>query len=740
MNTLSVLLLCGRQQMALTLKKRTLLPATSLLHMRQKRSRFYSSNSSIVFDSSVTPLHIEKILIANRGEIACRVIKTAKKLGVKTVAVYSEADANSRHVFLADEAYNIGPAPSAESYLRGDKILQVAKETNAQAIHPGYGFLSENAAFAQSCKDIGVEFMGPPPSAITQMGSKSVSKEIMIAAGVPCVGGYHGKNQDAAFLEAEADKIGYPVLIKAIAGGGGKGMRIVTEKKEFQQLLESAKRESLKSFKDDNVLVEKYMTNPRHIEIQVFADKHGNCVYLFERDCSVQRRHQKIIEEAPAPGISDEMRKEIGEAAVRAAKAVNYVGAGTVEFIMDSNQNFFFMEMNTRLQVEHPVTEYITKQDLVDWQIQVASGLPLPLSQDELKIHGHSFEARVYAEDPNNNFLPVAGTLEHLKPPQESQYIRVDTGVDQGDTVGVFYDPMIAKLIVWGDNRTVALRRLVKALGEYQVCGLSTNIRLVTDIAKHPEFIAGNVETGFIEKHKKDILNTSNTIPAQVYAEIAVASHLRKIAITRTSATSHLNFPFRLNGNYTKTVKVKRSVSRKNNSGNDNLETPVNVQITFNNADTFVVDVNHAQNNNSDNSIDNFTIRNASYDVHTNRFTCFYHGNRSAADIVFSQLEHQIHYFDKNHGTHYITEAFLPGFLQTAEASIDLSALIAPMMGTVERVLCKVGDSVTKNQALVIISSMKTEHVLKAPTDGTVSSVSVGPGRIVHKNELLIKF
>ncbi|XP_047304547.1 methylcrotonoyl-CoA carboxylase subunit alpha, mitochondrial isoform X6 [Homo sapiens] len=431
--------------------------------------------------TTATGRNITKVLIANRGEIACRVMRTAKKLGVQTVAVYSEADRNSMHVDMADEAYSIGPAPSQQSYLSMEKIIQVAKTSAAQAIHPGCGFLSENMEFAELCKQEGIIFIGPPPSAIRDMGIKSTSKSIMAAAGVPVVEGYHGEDQSDQCLKEHARRIGYPVMIKAVRGGGGKGMRIVRSEQEFQEQLESARREAKKSFNDDAMLIEKFVDTPRHVEVQVFGDHHGNAVYLFERDCSVQRRHQKIIEEAPAPGIKSEVRKKLGEAAVRAAKAVNYVGAGTVEFIMDSKHNFCFMEMNTRLQVEHPVTEMITGTDLVEWQLRIAAGEKIPLSQEEITLQGHAFEARIYAEDPSNNFMPVAGPLVHLSTPRADPSTRIETGVRQGDEVSVHYDPMIAKLVVWAADRQAALTKLRYSLRQYNINSLHFRLAVEED-------------------------------------------------------------------------------------------------------------------------------------------------------------------------------------------------------------------------------------------------------------------
>ena len=434
---------------------------------------------------SSTHKNIQKILIANRGEIACRVIRTAQQMGIQCVAVYSDADKNSQHVKLADEAWYIGNSPASESYLLAEKILQVAKDSGSDAVHPGYGFLSENASFAENCTKNNIIFIGPPKGAIEAMGSKSEAKNIMTEAGVPLVEGYHGENQDESFLLVEADEIGYPLLIKATAGGGGKGMRVVESSEEFLTSLQSCKREALSSFGDDKVLIEKYLTKPRHVEIQVFADNFGNAVHLFERDCSVQRRHQKVIEEAPAPGLSEETRNAMGQVAIQSAKAINYSGAGTVEFLYDEDGSFYFMEMNTRLQVEHPVTEKITGLDLVEWQIIVASNQPLPLEQKDLHFNGHAFEARIYAEDPNNDFLPVTGKIDYLGLPKLNSHVRVDSGVVTGDSVSVFYDPMISKLIVWDKDRNSALARLRGALSEFHVAGLTTNIEFLHQLASH---------------------------------------------------------------------------------------------------------------------------------------------------------------------------------------------------------------------------------------------------------------
>ncbi len=463
-----------------------------------------------------------KILIANRGEIACRVMRTARRLGVRTVAVHSTADAGAQHVLQADEARLIGPPPPRESYLKGEAIIAAALASGAEAIHPGYGFLSENAAFAEAVAAAGLVFIGPPAAAIRAMGSKSEAKALMQQAGVPLVPGYHGVDQDEALLAREAARIGFPVLIKASAGGGGKGMRVVERAEDFAAQLAGARREAKGAFGDDRVLVERYLTRPRHIEVQVFGDGHGNCLYLFERDCSLQRRHQKVIEEAPAPGLSPERRRSMGEAAVAAARAIGYQGAGTVEFIAEG-EDFYFMEMNTRLQVEHPVTELITGQDLVEWQLLVASGQPMPLRQEELAIHGHAVEARLYAEDPRKDFLPATGRLLHLSLPQDLPGVRVDSGVVEGDEISVHYDPMIAKVIAWDESRPAALARLAAALEGSAVVGSATNLEFLARLLRHPAFVAGAVDTGFIARHRDELVPPLAPADATTLALAALA-------------------------------------------------------------------------------------------------------------------------------------------------------------------------------------------------------------------------
>jgi 3-methylcrotonyl-CoA carboxylase alpha subunit len=472
----------------------------------------------------------KKILIANRGEIACRVIRTARRLGIRTVAVHSDADASARHVRLADEAVAIGPAPARESYLVGPRIIEAARATGAEAIHPGYGFLSENAAFAAACEAAGVVFVGPPASAIRAMGSKSAAKALMGKAGVPLTPGYHGESQDPALLAREAARVGYPVLVKASAGGGGKGMRRVDAPEELEAALASCRREAAQAFGDDRLLVERYVLRPRHVELQVFADRHGNVMHLFERDCSVQRRHQKVLEEAPAPGMTPERRAAMGAAAVEAARAVGYVGAGTVEFIVDPAGAFYFMEMNTRLQVEHPVTEMITGLDLVEWQLRVAAGEPLPLRQEQLELDGHALEARVYAEDPEKGFLPSTGRLIHFAQPETSFHVRIDAGVDEGDEIGPHYDPMIAKLIVWDATRERALARMQTALGQLRIVGVANNVEFLSRLVASPAFAGADLDTGLIEREREFLFPARRETPEEAWILAALADLERERA------------------------------------------------------------------------------------------------------------------------------------------------------------------------------------------------------------------
>lgn len=674
-------------------------------------------------------MSISKILIANRGEIACRIMKTAKKMAIKSVAVFSDADVNSLHVDMADEAYYIGPAQSQLSYLNQKKIIDVAKEANAQAIHPGYGFLSENAEFADLCLKEGINFIGPPASAIRDMGIKSTSKNIMSKAGVPIIDGYHGVDQNDEKLLSESKRIGFPIMIKAVRGGGGKGMRVVLNENEFAVQLESARREALKSFGDEVMLIEKYVMTPRHVEVQVFGDTHGNYVYLFERDCSVQRRHQKIIEEAPAPGISDETRTNLGEAAVKAAAAVKYVGAGTVEFVMDSKEKFYFMEMNTRLQVEHPVTEMITGTDLVAWQIMVANGEKLPLRQKDLKISGHSFEARIYAEDPANKFMPGAGPLNYLRRPEVGNDIRVETGVRQGDEVSVHYDPMIAKLIVWSHDRKSALNRLTQALQQYHIVGVNTNIQFLDDLARNKNFVDGHVHTGFIEQHLNELFPTRHP-SIKTICKAALLIQLLNSGHKDFFINNDLNSPFstkdsfRLNHAYLETIELS----------------------AFNKK--FLVNLRHNQLENS------FTLNHDSHEV-----TC------EVKDHKIEKIQNGVTRVEmklKIDGVITKTIAILSGiqlclFGQTesiifeiippkyiSQISSDASAgsaglgACAPMPGIVEKVFVKIGDKVQAGDPTVVMIAMKMEYVIRAAQAGSVESITVKVGDTVKKNQQLI--
>ncbi|GAK82786.1 methylcrotonyl-CoA carboxylase biotin-containing subunit [Vibrio ponticus] len=542
----------------------------------------------------------KRILIANRGEIACRVIRTAKSMGIETVAIYSEADRNSQHCQQADIAAFVGPSPAVESYLNIAKIIEVAKSHHVEAIHPGYGFLSENAHFAQACFDNGIVFIGPTVDAIRQMGSKSQAKSIMANAHVPLVPGYHGENNSIPHLVKEADNIGYPVMIKAVMGGGGKGMRVVNNAQEMPLAIESAQRESQSSFGDQQLLVEKCIVKPRHVEIQVFADQHGNCVYLSDRDCSIQRRHQKVVEEAPAPGLSRKLRQKMGETAVQAAKAIYYVGAGTVEFLLDSSGEFYFMEMNTRLQVEHPVTELITGIDLVEWQLRIASGESLPISQPEIVHNGHAIELRIYAEDPQRDFMPSTGQICYLSEPSQIANVRVDSGVIQGDSISEYYDPMFSKLIVFGDDRRSAISLLKKALNHYHVLGLSTNIGYLHSIVSQPQFADCELDTDFLPRHKVDI-EQRQTYPQSIWLTLAAVARMTKKmqqSSTLPAPTTHgfrlsrqqvMRFTFSANkNNHQVTITANKQIDKQFCIAADGQEHNV---VIFNQQDELCVEI-----------------------------------------------------------------------------------------------------------------------------------------------------
>lgn len=671
--------------------------------------------------SSVTP--ISKVLIANRGEIAVRVMKTAKKLGIQTVAVYSDADRHSMHVAMADEAVRIGPPPSQESYLKADTILAVAKATGAEAIHPGYGFLSENVEFAEQCQAQGVMFVGPPSTAIRDMGIKSTSKIIMEAANVPVIGGYHGEDQSIEKLRSEAEKIGFPVMIKAVRGGGGKGMRICLTAEEFDIQLDSAKREAMKSFGDEVMLLEKFVVDPRHVEVQVFGDKHGNYVYLYERDCSVQRRHQKIIEEAPGPDISWEVRRQLGEAAVRAAKAVDYVGAGTVEFIMDKNFNFFFMEMNTRLQVEHPVTEMITGTDLVEWQLRAAAGERLPVLQEDLKLNGWSFEARIYAEDPNNSFMPGAGPLTYLSTPAPAEDVRIETGVRQADQVSVHYDPMIAKLVVWGADRPSALRKLRDCLSQYNISGLSTNVNFLMDLASHPEFVAGNVDTEFIPRHFDTLFPVRSLAPSTLCQAVLATLLSETDKVKSQPSTKDTGSPFssltgaRFNHHLYRTVSLSQG------------DTPHQVGVSFQGQGHFLFNVG-AQTY----KVTGKLVHNK--ELNFTELVCDIDGVVSKQRVNWD-LD-SLTLFTK--GGSWEFSRPVPKFKLEGGSGGGLGDAVAPMPGVIEKVFVEEGAEVCQGDPLVVMIAMKMEYVIKAPADGTVAKVNSKVGDFVEKNKVLVAF
>lgn len=644
---------------------------------------------------------INKVLVANRGEIACRVFKTCRQMGIRTVAVYCDAESNGKHVQHADEAFRIGPPPASTSYLRGDAIIAAAKAHQVDAIHPGYGFLSENAEFAKSVLEAGIEFIGPPSTAIVAMGSKSESKIIMTAAGVPVVPGYHGENQDEGFLAQEAERVGFPLLIKAVSGGDGKGMKIVRSKEEFATLLQSAKREATNFFKDDRVLLERYIERPRHIECQVFCDKHGNGVFFFERDCSVQRRYQKVLEEAPAPHLSEELRKRIGDVAVTAAKAVGYVGAGTVEFIFDTETDeFYFMEMNTRLQVEHPVTEEVClvagkPLDLVRLQIETAEGRPFSFTQEDLRLNGSCIEARVFAESPRNNFLPGSGHLAFVEEPREGvsgdTKVRVDTGFRSGDDVLVHYDPMIAKLIVWGATRDAALRGLRKALDDYHIVGIPTNIDFLKKCCDNEEFAKGGVSTKFIEEHKATLLEEPK-YPTHVIALAALSKVLHDAGANR-------EFSFRVNGASSITVPFKYGGAT------------VSVTVEETSRDVYHVSSKTFQ--------------------HTIRPCAALVDGRCAAHIDGAMrveyrpvvLQQEVSVLLPT-GTYTVPLEPLPeGFGDVKYQAGGASRVLSPMPGKVAKFLVAPGTKVEQGQNVLIVEAMKMEHLVKAPKAGVIKFV-----------------
>ncbi|SLM25895.1 acetyl-CoA carboxylase biotin carboxylase subunit [Stenotrophomonas indicatrix] len=654
-----------------------------------------------------------KVLIANRGEIACRVIATCRRLGIATVAVYSDADRNARHVRLADEAIHIGPAAARESYLRSDAILDAARRSGAQAIHPGYGFLSENADFADACVAAGIAFIGPPASAIRAMGDKSAAKALMAKAGVPLTPGYHGDQQAPEFLRAQADGIGYPVLIKASAGGGGKGMRKVERSEDFVDALASCQREAASAFGNDHVLVEKYVERPRHIEIQVFGGGQGEAVYLFERDCSVQRRHQKVLEEAPAPGMSADRRAAMGKAAVDAARAVGYVGAGTVEFIAGPDGDFYFMEMNTRLQVEHPVTEFITGTDLVEWQLRVAAGQPLPKRQDELAIHGHALEARLYAEDADRGFLPSTGTLRRLRLPTPSANVRVDTGVEEGDSITPYYDPMIAKLIVWDVDRDAALRRMSQALADCQVVGVTTNAGFLRRLVQTDSFANAKLDTALIEREQAALAVTGDGEQAlwELAAIAAVASTPAAAADARDPHS-----PWQAQDGWRLGVPAARSVPLQQAERAHTLK-------VWTTADGWRVQCGDAAPKQVVGHADGQTL---SVQMDERRWR-----------LQLQRDGDQLYLFASD-GQHRFTLHDPVG--ESEQASADAGSLLAPMPGRIVATLVAAGTQVKRGTPLVVLEAMKMEHTLQAPADGTVKGYRAKAGDQVGDGAVLVDF
>ncbi|MBZ1349945.1 acetyl/propionyl/methylcrotonyl-CoA carboxylase subunit alpha [Alcaligenaceae bacterium LF4-65] len=659
------------------------------------------------------------LLIANRGEIACRVAATARRLGIKTIAVYSDADAESKHVAACDISVRLGPAPASESYLKADDILRVALAHGAQAIHPGYGFLSENEAFAHACAKAGICFVGPPASAIAAMGSKSAAKTLMEKAGVPLVPGYHGDEQAPEFLQQQADTMGYPVLIKASAGGGGKGMRIVTQAKDFIAALASCKREAAASFGDDKVLIERYLQKPRHIEIQVFSDTHKQHVYLFERDCSVQRRHQKVIEEAPAPGMTEARRQEMGEAAIAAARAVNYVGAGTVEFIAEPDGRFYFMEMNTRLQVEHPVTEMITGMDLVEWQLRVAAGERLPKTQDELQRCGHAIEARIYAENGDKDFLPSIGRLVHLEFPDHEAFInadvRVDGGVRAGDTISPYYDPMIAKLIVRGANRDQARARMLRALAATQIVGVHTNVAFLSRLMADEAFGEADLDTGLIERRRETLLPAPipATREALLLACAAVLEQEKAVSALTTDPWAE-RCGWRVDGSYRRMLSFQDSESAQEVL----IDMADGMTSLTVGAERVAVEISSQTN-----GVDSV--------LHVALLT---RSSRVSGTVV-----RQGDRFDVFVSGKCETVTLKDPLASAGQAEADhAGSLTAPMPGKIIAIEVKAGEKVKRGQALLVMEAMKMEHTINAGVDGVVENVYFGVGEQVAEGAVLI--
>ncbi|EME9800995.1 acetyl/propionyl/methylcrotonyl-CoA carboxylase subunit alpha [Vibrio alginolyticus] len=658
----------------------------------------------------------KRILIANRGEIACRIIKTAKSMAIETVAVYSEADRSSLHVKQADFAEFIGPAPASESYLDIDAIIDAAKKWQADAIHPGYGFLSENPKLAKACSENDIVFIGPSTSAIEAMGSKSQAKAIMSEANVPLVPGYHGTDNSVEHLLAEAEKIGYPVMLKATQGGGGKGMRVVNSAAEMPLAIDGAQREALSSFGDKQLLIEKCILQPRHVEVQVFSDQHGNCVYLSDRDCSIQRRHQKVVEEAPAPGLSDELRKQMGEAAVQAAQAIDYVGAGTVEFLLDSRGQFYFMEMNTRLQVEHPVTELITGVDLVEWQFKVAAGEYLPISQSEITHNGHSIELRIYAEDADNDFMPSTGRIDYLHEPVSDNdvrlaCVRVDSGVTQGDTISEYYDPMISKLIVWGQTRDIALKQLKEALTQYHVRGVTTNIGYLHSIISQPAFANIELDTDFLVKHQQGISAQQN-VSDSIWLTLAAVARWNDLISKSNSSTlpAPTKRGFRLSvdnvyrfnftdANANHQVSLQQSSQDTGSHFTVRCGEELHQVILLESDNQIIVDIDNVR----------YTFNALSDEQRT---TLFYLGQQR-------------------------TFAHQPNFDSAKDVDDELSTT-APLNGIISAVMVAKGDEVAAGDPLLVLEAMKMEYTITAPVAAKVDELFYQHGDQVQHGSILL--
>ncbi len=705
----------------------------------------------------------DKILIANRGEIACRIITTAQQLGIHCVAVYSDVDKDARHVTLADEAFYLGPAPAADSYLNIPRILQVAVQSGAQAIHPGYGFLSENAAFAETCQQHSLIFIGPPLAAITAMASKSAAKNIMAAAGVPLVPGYHGNDQSDEMLTQESHKIGYPQLLKAAYGGGGKGMRIVNQASEFAAALVAARREAKAGFSNDKMLIERYLTKPRHVEIQLFSDNHGHCIYLSQRDCSIQRRHQKVLEEAPAPNLPVPTQVAMGKAAVAAAQAINYQGAGTVEFLYDEDGTFYFMEMNTRLQVEHPVTEMITGLDLVAWQLRIANGDPLPLTQAQVAVSGHAIEVRIYAEDPSNDFLPASGQLAFLRQPLPSRHVRIDTGVRQGDHISPFYDPMIAKLIVWDENRNCAIQRMQRALNDYRIAGIKTNLPFLTQLIHATPFKAAELDTGFITTHAAMLLPPVTNGDDQTLILAALALRLSQI-LRETLAAKQSHDPYspwsqtsswRLNQAavhcfelYDDSAQLHRLQLQETQHSHSTVLTAREQYLS--NQDLAQNDQDRVQSNQylfyqtslaekpSTNNTKQSTITakqpsQVSGQLDGDRLIAFIDGHKLSLWVAIAAQQ---------------VTLFLPKTVQTftiKQSETDTindethdGKLTAPMNGVIVSLLCHPDQEINAGDALIVIEAMKMECNITAPFAGTVTEIFCQAGDMVKDGAQLL--